>query len=142
MISPKANFDWKEKPSQTKPNHEKSITGCANSDDDFQSARKCKSPKPNDLVESKNLKGQNQKVRKENATSPEPYSVLHGHCYSGKATSPIKATQSAAKELPENVKVILPPGCKYNVVNYEELEKKSFTGAPKEAFKVNLILVM
>ena len=68
--------------------------------------------------------------------SPEPYSVLHDHCYSCKATSPIKATQSAVKELPENVKVILSPGYKYNVVNYEELEKESFTGAPKEAFKV------
>ena len=71
---PKGKLRLKRK---AKPNHEKSITGCANSDDDFQSARKCKSPKPNDLVESKNLKGQNQKVRKENATSPEPYPVLH-----------------------------------------------------------------
>ena len=130
---PKGKLRLKRK---AKPSHEKSITGCANSDDEFQSARKCKSPKPNDLVESRNLKGQNQKVQKEKAMSPEPYSVLHDHCYSCKATSPIKATQSAVKELPENVKVILSPGYKYNVVNYEELEKESFTGAPKEAFKV------
>ena len=47
---------------------------------------------------------------------------MHDHCYSGKETSPRKAIDSAVKEIPENVKVILQLGYKYKVVNYEELD--------------------
>lgn len=70
----------------------------------------------------------------QNDVKSRSHPVIHDHCY-GKATSS-KASKREESELPDHVKALLPPSYVYKLVDYEDLERESFTGAPKEAFKV------